>query len=328
MNNDKLREIMQRSMEHDLAEGEARIAATRARYAGPDRFLVTSHRDWSRLVDRIGLPGAIPTHPAGSFAVADLLDGYDQHEAAARRIRQAEDDLRRAAERLERHHGPMVWRTDACAPGSVKFTCDRGHGHEAVAGPASRHDPMLFDLRIAEITGDWPRPEVELHLRPYTAPLIVDGWPLEYRVWILDGTVRAVANYYPQRLLQRDDNVHFTMGVAAGAAEQIAAACVPFDLMPHNPDAGSGVTFTADFLVDADRRLRWLECGPYTFPLWGAHPCTVEDLSILAEPGPVHLAFGSDEEVARHRQRLADSQLPAGIGDDIENEPDLPSPAP
>lgn len=321
--NDELREIMHRSIEHDLAAGEARITATRARYADPERFLVTSHGDWARLVDRTGLAHAIPTHPAGRFAVDDLLDGYDQDEAAAWRIRSAEHDLCRAAEQLELRAGqPFVWRTDACAPGGVKAACDRGRDHREIAGPGSRHEPILFDLRVVELAGSWPRPEVELHLRPYIEPTIVDGWPLEYRVWVLDGAARAVANYYPQRPLpERNPAVLFTMGTAAGTAEQIAAACAPFDLIPHNPDAGAGITFTADFLVDAGRRVRWLECGPYTFPNWGAHPCTVDDLAVFAGPGSVHLAFGSAEEAARLRQRRDGDEAPLRPADGTEQPP-------
>ena len=61
------------------------------------------------------------------------------------------------------------------------------------------------------------------------------------------------------------------------------------------------------------KKTLWLECGPYTFPNGGAHPCAIEDPRQLWEPRRELLIVLGD--VARHRA------TPKGTGDEGLAEP-------
>ena len=290
---------------------EAQAAQKRAveRYRDPERLLVVSLTDWLDVARKAGLP-VIPATTVTRVRRRDLVAVWDQDKAARRRLDQAADALRAAADSEEHGTGVrQIWRLDYAAPGATKAWISSGVAHTGIAGGSARSESNLFaDMRLAELTPGYPRAEVPVLLRPYVAPAMAEGWPVEYRVWIRHGRPRAVANYYPQRVLADNDATRAQMDRCVALATQLADAAPRFDSLPLNPDAeAEGVSFTADFLVDPQEEIHWLEAGPYTFPGYGAHPCTIEDpvaVFMPDEPQPLCYAFGQPE-VAKRLQAAA-----------------------
>lgn len=292
---EKLKDIGAEMRRH-AEDAQQRYDEGLARYADGTLRCVLSHAEWAPLAAAAGLD-RVTTHTVGTFETQTLMDAWDGTSDARARIEDAERTIERAVVALEAEHGPMVMRADYCAPARVKSICASGRDHALIAGRAAREEaPLRTCMRIAEHAGEWPRRTIAVHARPYTAPRIADGYPVELRVWVCDSHVRAVANYYPQRALDPTHEVHEAITKAIVGAYHLGAACAPFDLIPMHPEAGQGVSFTADFLMREDGSCAWLECGPYTFPGWGAHPCAIDDLNVLNPNAPthrVHLALGA-----------------------------------
>ena len=301
---EEMRSSMARHIATATREGEALRRASQERYADPKRHLVTSHSDWSAIAQKIGI-NAIPTWTTAAMELDVLFAAHDGDQEAARALEEIERKVRQDAEDIEaRSANPVTWRVDYCAPTYVKFTCSERGEHANIAGPRgrARGGPITTDMRVAELCDTWPRKNIPIHLRPYEAPRMQDGWPVELRVWMSGTRARAASNYYPQRTLARNDDVDRMIDEAIAMSEQLATACPPFDTVPHRPDEGEGIMFTADFLLSESGATRWLECGPYTLPAWGAHPCCIEPVDQLWSDSAQKHPIIALEATARHRR--------------------------
>ena len=299
---EKMVEAMSRHVPAQLEAGRKHREECEARYADPDRFLVTSHTDWAKHAERADI-ARIETIWGSDFALSDLHDAIDAKEHGATRIASAERKAHKRAIELETERGRgMVWRTDFAAGDTVKHQCATGGVHADIAGEKARTcAPFLLSLRICDLSMLWPRARVNVFLRPYMAPIIKGGWPLEVRVWVLEGKVRAVSSYYPQRTLAPSQEFDTLVNESIDATERLAQVCQPFDPIPHERETPEAVTFTADFIATKKHGTLWLESGPYTYPNGGAHPCCFENPAELLVPSDtISIARKAN---ARYRQR-------------------------
>lgn len=226
------------------------------------RFCPVSLHDWINLCQKADVP-CIPAVQVASFNRSDLLNADDPHRRQV--VEQALNDANQQA-------GPgEMLRFDYCASEATKFLLATGQADD------NEQNRCLYleDSRAVDIAYEFPREAIPVWKRPWTAASILDGYPVEYRVYVEHGKLLGISNYYPQRPLPHDPE-HIA-AVTTFTNLLIAAAATPFlwnqgpgyaSFIEHGADS---VSFTADFLVDAHNCLLFLEGGP-PHPL-GAHPC-------------------------------------------------------
>lgn len=163
-------------------------------------------------------------------------------------------------------------RWDVCAPYDVKYGMSKGtHEWNDSYLNLSPDDPRAFDL----IYG-FPALTMPIWLRPWVKAQIVDSYPVEYRVFVLDSEVIGVSNYYPQRPLADTYETQSDVQAAIQRTNQIVSKIeLPWN-SPKMKRLGfhtDTVSCTLDFLKTADGEILFLEGGPPHHQVWGAHPC-------------------------------------------------------
>lgn len=263
------------SKEAIRAQAEAaRKAREKRRLYFESHFLVTSLMDWIEIVERI--PGLEAAH-------AELLSARLPTQDFARHVaggQEATPALLAAAREIQAAFAPgenAILRFDSCMGDSIKFAVNEGKHHEVAPGPKTQ-DPLegaMAFLRAAEILSEYPRSEMPVFKREWIQPRMLDGYPVEFRVWTPDGSVAAISNYYPQRPMTFAQWKTAPIGEMLRLTGEIAKA-VPEAMCPDllHTDARSR-TFTTDWMLREDGALLWLEGGPGTHA-GGAHPCCFE----------------------------------------------------
>ena len=112
--------------------------------------------------------------------------------------------------------------------------------------------------------------------RPWINARIIGGYPVEYRVFVYDGQAMGVSNYYPQRPLTNHRRHIDAIGQYTQALIDVIDPPLLWNYSPFREYFDShfdteGVHFTADYIVDADDNVAFLEGGPPHH--LGAHPC-------------------------------------------------------
>lgn len=179
-------------------------------------------------------------------------------------------------------------RWDCCASLDVKGTMHDGSADltstQAVdplngVSPAWRtvldgQDPRFFDLAYV-----YPGEDIPVIKRPWVEARREGSHPVEYRVFVQNGEILGVANYYIQRDLQATDQVKGEVEQAIAHTERLIESMADRRAHAFNgPAEDIGPSFdpdrlscTIDYLVAEDGRVLFLEAGP-PFGL-GAHPC-------------------------------------------------------
>ena len=228
------------------------------------RFCPISLGDWLALCQRTGVP-YVPAERLATIQSSDwaAFDTPGEHQDRLLTAwRQVNDNLR----------PDHMIRFDFCAPIEVKFRLG--------SGMPDFHSDMtqlvLDDPRAYDILSEFPREEIPIWQRPWTAAAIIDDYPVEYRTFVRDGHILGISSYYPQRLLPRND-VHLdtVRDITLTLSQNVQPPFLwpntytkPAFFKRHSPD---DVHFTADFLVDTQDKVLFLEGGP-PHEL-GAHPC-------------------------------------------------------
>jgi hypothetical protein len=194
---------------------------------------------------------------------------------------------------IEEEWSPAVWaamqaaqetpeaemvRWDHCSGNYLKYFMDRGRPflHERGTIPYSLDDMRFFEMTMDFAHRHGDDADLIMWRRPWVRAVDVDGYPLEFRVFVLDGSIRGVSSYYPQRPLPET-----FVGDAQRAWDMTE---VLVDVGP--PD------FTCDWLVrDDDRELIIIECGPpHIVEMPWADPCCfppgqIEGIALRPLPG-------------------------------------------
>lgn len=309
-------DAMKADMEKRLAEARAARARENAWNAenlldaenirnltrGPARFNFLSLPAWLAVAEASGTP-FIPATEIGSLARADFEDainGVDNpnvHAFLALGTQVSENEMVRFTQ---------------CGPGSLKSDLSEGKGvsrgilphYETGAPQIDMFDPRTYETFIS--LG-------ESHLRAFKRPIIkamthkdtwetmdyktgqmkpLEGeWPVEFRVFVREGQVTGVSNYYPQMTLPdaylveaRDvaqvaqrmvDWMHtHRLGVGNGEMCADTGADEPERRAEWVPDHWGAQDFTLDFLVKTNGDAVFLEAGPGGFR--AAAPCCFE----------------------------------------------------
>lgn len=130
------------------------------------------------------------------------------------------------------------------------------------------------DFRAFDIIAEHPSPELSAWGRPWVEIETLDGYPIEYRAFVIDGEIVGVSNYYPQRALtltaerQIDINSVYELTRKLVTAQTLPINCP----QAHELDLTRN-QFTADFVRLANGSISFLEGGPPHTPRFGAHPC-------------------------------------------------------
>lgn len=181
--------------------------------------------------------------------------------------------------------GEML-RWDCCAGLALKGAMDNNPqsvSHDEMTG-LHPGDPRFFDIAYV-----FPEIEMRVLRRPWVKARQEGGRPVEYRVYVLDGIISGLSNYYPQRALhlsaQRDAEIREVLRLGSQFVEYLQfEALVPwFKELPLDASAESLINCTLDFLISSDGEVLFLEAGP---PFGaGAHPCCFEYNVVQAKCG-------------------------------------------
>jgi len=224
-------------------------------------FPAASLNAWLDLAQSAGV-AFVPATTVG-FVAIDALLRSDQPELEG--VAEAVGQMETANTNLP--EGQML-RWDCCAGFEVKAALSEGNL------PTHEQRQLTLDPRSFDLLFEFPADEVALVQRPWVTAQEIDGFPVEFRVFVAHGEVQAVANYYLQRPLPDTPAIRKAVAECIAASEALWAVIrgrgvVP--AMPFQKDPQEDQTATLDFLVDEEGNVLFLEAGPG----WGfgAHPC-------------------------------------------------------
>ena len=202
-------------------------------------------------------------------------------------------------------------RYEHVAPSELKHSRAAGLpvAMETDVFPGADGRPMLgirSDLRLLETFLRTGEGKLRAYRRPIVSPMMVEtpvgSWPVEWRVFIREGVVHAVSNYYPQISLESLPNWQLHVRHAYEIAKKLCGYVVRRYKTPANIHMAPTGTWdlTVDVMTLSDGTSTLLEVGPSS-PQW-AHPCCFEGRHTgdafngvaLSSTGPTCIYFDSD----------------------------------
>ncbi|MBD3175765.1 MAG: hypothetical protein GF320_11330 [Armatimonadia bacterium] len=225
----------------------------------------------------------IPAVEIGRVRAQGLVDALDGKGAGLGQLWDAYQAYRAAVPDTVQ----WVPRWDVCAPEGVKYLMSS-------AASEGQWDPQMLDWtiddsRLIDILFDEMPPGGEdwwipLYARPWHRAAVVDGYPVEFRVYLLDGVVRGVSSYYPQRPLG-DEWLPWAYACwyVAGQFGSEFPNCTLDFIVPHE---------RADDPPSPENPPLWLESGPHHGEARGAHPCCfmpgkTNGVALRLQPGAI-----------------------------------------
>lgn len=260
-----------------------KLEQARAERPGRHVFSAVSLAGWMEQVRAAGIP-FVPAEIACTVPVDTILgceDPLPEHAPHWQRLADACSLL-----------GPTeMTRWDCCAGLDMKGMMQDGgqKTDDAYLLAPDDSNPALprwrvvsrnIDPRVFDLVFDYPGDDIPVIKRPWVEARRDGTHPVEYRVYVANGKVLGVANYYMQRPMTISALVRSEIEIAVRRTRTLlqhmeTTGAVPFNLYADpsrtglDPDKAS---CTLDFLVDTDGQVRFLEAGP-PFGL-GAHPCS------------------------------------------------------
>lgn len=181
-------------------------------------------------------------------------------------------------------------RWDCCASGLLKSRMsttdtERRAQADAQTDPDNpqvsswRSELSPFDMRAFDLVPEYPAEFIPIVVRPWVQARQEGSHPAEYRVFVENGQVVGLANYYLQRPLELTDAVRQDIEAVLAQAGEMTAFLARAKLSPwtarqyaSEQDVTMPAWCTMDFLVTPEGQALFLEAGP-PFGL-GAHPCS------------------------------------------------------
>lgn len=253
----------------DLAAMEAMMASMAEAPRGPrfqplpsHAFAAASLTAWMNAAMEAGVP-SVPAECVAELSIDALLRSDDPREEGAQEVL---DQLAAINAALPADH---MLRWDCCASYALKDAMAEGQV------PAPEERGIGIDIRSFDLLFEFPAETIAVLQRPWVNAQELNGFPIEFRVFVADGRVHAVANYYLQRPLPDTPAIRSAVKDAVAATEAIVAHLQSqgqTPVMPFQPERQeTSFRATLDFLVDEQGQVLFLEAGPG----WGqgAHPC-------------------------------------------------------
>lgn len=235
------------------------VNANPPRDAWKDRlgFNVMSLGDWLELCKKLAIDH-VPAELVMKVPTEEVIDHIDKDfpEEWAKKVEEA------------KVQGNML-RWDCCAGMEVKSRMALG---KYQWDPDIHRYFHLGEPRTADIIYEFPDKEIALWKRRWVEAKIIDKYPVEYRVFVNDGEIKGIANYYPQRELEYNRDHKWEAGTAGMLASRIIKYIEPpLKFNGHCDLPSDSLSFTLDFIVNKYGLVDFLEGGP---PFGaGAHPC-------------------------------------------------------
>lgn len=273
------------------------------------RFNPYNLMHWISLCERASVPH-VPARVVANAKVDDIVN-YDNEAGNTPEARAFWDAVQKHISRGRPLDAPPeMLRWSCCSCAVVKERLGNGE-------PGWHDDLLDFridDFRAFDLVADYNEERIDAIARPWWRFAIHRGYPVEFRVFVEDDTVKGVSNYYPQRSLLRSYESDNFERFAARAAE-LAGILIENQTTPincplaerHGLDTKLNC-WTADFALKADWRrepkeaLVFLEGGPGHFPTGGAHGCCfapldISGIAMAIRPGaPYFDEFGNNSE--------------------------------
>ncbi len=274
---------------HDLAEAmmaDAIANPPRDEWKDREGFNIVSLGAWLDVCKAAGVE-PVPATEIGKIEIEALMIALDDPESTE------ESDATRALRafwaKIEQAKKPNTMiRWDCCTCSEVKYRLDTGRP-EWHRDLIDRFD--IDDFRATDLIFEYPDTVIAAWSRPWMQARIVDGYPVEYRVFVEDGEIIGLSSYYPQRPLADSHEVREdVVACLLETAKLIAAVPTPLKYPggPHPHHSPDSKSFTADFMRLEDGRFLYLEGGP---PFGrGAHPCCFEHFDNWADGAAFNLS--------------------------------------
>lgn len=288
---------------------------------GDCHFSTMSLGNWITLCETAGVPMA-PSRFAATINPVTVFALSAGHDPA-----QFMDDLQQFIPAFQDIEDDEIIRFDTSAPNEVKalMTLGRADGETPAWRGYRRNDsgivfPQMSDERLVSNLMANPENSSPVWIRKWVEPVMMTGcrttgwqravmpedrlkdgetlpagagdlFPCEWRVYVKNGEITAISNYYTAIDRGVGDDAPIALAMAAEArdhAQSLLDTIKSLNVVPHHPmyehrddldpDA---IHFSLDFLEVADetapmgRKLIMLEGGPAHLrnPNWGAHPC-------------------------------------------------------
>lgn len=260
-------------------------------------FSPLSLTDWLHKASLCGVPHVLAetiTH----FESRDLINA-DRHGPHQKRLRKAWREVHASilpAYMMRWDCCASMWLKSEINSGNFRWQKEFGYVHHVLA------DERLLDILYA----DWKRVMIPVLQRPWITPMVIDSYPVEYRVFVQEGVITGISNYYPQRplpyriqdlspiifnTLKLLDAVREEWELGSRGEIQDALADLMKGKKAKKRDHRS---FTADYMVLPDGDVTFLEGGPAHRLDGGAHPCcfkpgAVEGIALDSEKAPLKM---------------------------------------
>lgn len=170
------------------------------------------------------------------------------------------------------------------------------------------------DIRIYDLASQYASESVPVLIRPWIEARMHEAAPVEYRVFVRNGQIEGIANYYYQRDLPDDarteEEVIQIIRSATQLLETTREKALPYrQEHDRHPDCfeADAIHCTMDFLVDRDGKVLFLEAGP-AFGA-GAHPCAFAGHSKIKPVGVALSASQPAKDLAPYIQKAQEVQI-------------------
>ena len=248
-----------------------RHEAAKASVSVKGRFIGTSLGAWMERVKLAGVP-VVPASVIAELPREVFRRAEEMHEG---------DKMHWDAMAIALSLVPenCMARWDACSCLELKGAMALGRAPtHAERTELPWHDPRAFD-----ILQEFPADSFHVWQRPWIEAMKVDGYPVEFRVFVRNGKVIGVANYYPQRALPETAEFLGLAQRCEEATDRVVAYRTSTGEIPWMQTYAGGfdeskVSATLDFFATQDGEVMFLEAGPPYGA--GAHPCSFIDREI------------------------------------------------
>lgn len=245
----------------------------KAEVTAPGMFIGASLGAWLQHAEAAGLPTIAATKVASIPRQAFLRFDEVLPEYAA-----VWPDFERV--RAGAPQGSML-RWDHCSSLDIKGDLADG----VIPNNEARTNLHPGDPRAYDLLMEYPSDDLPVWQRPWVDAKMIDGFPVEFRVFVADSQLLGIASYYPQRPLPDSADIRAHVEECRYLAATLVAHLDAEGIRPWMPNYTgkfdpTRVSATLDFLVDVDGNVVFIEAGP---PFGaGAHPCAFVDCDAIS----------------------------------------------